>query len=128
MIGKALGWLNIEISNITIYGFVVLLVMSSFLDKNDIEIGKVEKTWTILIYLGTYLLIILAAYLSWTTVGAERVMGVQGRYFIPILALPLICFCNKDSYLKFRNIDVKLSIISVILNIVAITNVIEFFV
>ncbi len=29
----------------------------------------------------------LALYLTWTPVGAERIEGVQGRYFLPLLAL-----------------------------------------
>ena len=36
------------------------------------------------------LLIFLSEYLSWTSVGAAFVDGVQGRYFLPIaLLLPL---------------------------------------
>ena len=35
--------------------------------------------------LGSVLLIYLALYLSWTSVGAALVAGVQGRYFIPLL-------------------------------------------
>jgi uncharacterized membrane protein len=34
---------------------------------------------------GSVLLIYLALYLSWTSVGAALVAGVQGRYFIPLL-------------------------------------------
>ncbi|MFD2676332.1 DUF2142 domain-containing protein [Camelimonas lactis] len=35
--------------------------------------------------------IFAAQYLSWTPVGASRVEGVQGRYFIPVLLLCAIC-------------------------------------
>ena len=40
--------------------------------------------------LGSIELIFVALYLSWTPVGADRVDGVQGRYFIPLL--PVLLF------------------------------------
>jgi hypothetical protein len=40
--------------------------------------------------LGSAELIFLALYLSWTPVGMERIDGVQGRYFIPLL--PILLF------------------------------------
>lgn len=36
--------------------------------------------------LATIAAVVLSQYVSWTHVGAETVAGVQGRYFLPILA------------------------------------------
>lgn len=126
-IGAHMGWLNIENARIVIDLFVVALAISPFLEKSETEYNKFEKIWSFLIYVGTYLLIILAAYLSWTTVGKDTVMGVQGRYFIPILALPLLCLCNKNRYLKFKNVNIVVPTIYLVLNLITITNIAKFF-
>lgn len=128
MIGSSMGWLNINTSKIVINIFIMLLAISPFLDKNEKELKTKEKIWSLLVFAGVYILIILAAYLSWTTVGIDTVMGVQGRYFLPICALPLLCVCNKEKYLKFKNINIILPIICVILNFITIIDIIKFYV
>ena len=45
---------------------------------------------TIAVMLGTFLIITLALYVSFTTVGNNFVEGVQGRYFLPII--PMLLF------------------------------------
>jgi uncharacterized membrane protein len=41
--------------------------------------------------LATISAIVLSQYVSWTHVGADHVDGVQGRYFLPVLAfLPFV--------------------------------------
>lgn len=126
-IGNYMGWLNIETANIVIYTFIMLFILSPFLEKGEVEYNKWEKIWGLLIYIGTYLLIILAAYLSWTTVGKDTVMGVQGRYFIPVMALPMLCLCNKERYLKFNNIKLIMPIIYLVLNVITIIDIAKFF-
>lgn len=54
--------------------------------------GTVERSvrhafWCIALVLASVLLVMTAMYLMWTYVGRDIVMGVQGRYFIPILCL-----------------------------------------
>ena len=46
-------------------------------------------------------LILTSLYLQWTTCGADVIDGVQGRYFLPILLLPAVVFCRKDSLKKY---------------------------
>lgn len=128
-IGSSLGWLNIGVPSVVLYIFIMLLIVSPFLDENKIELERSEKIWTNLIALGTYMLVILAMYITWTDVGAKVIKGVQGRYFIPVLALPLLTMCGKEKNIaksKYNNITV--AIISVLLNCVAISEVAKFFV
>ena len=127
MVGSLMGWLNIEISRVVIIMFVILLALSPFLEENEIKNNRKEKIWNLIIFFGTYILIVLAAYLSWTTVGADKVMGVQGRYFLPIIILPLISLCDKDRYVKFKNIKYILPIICIGLNLIAISDIAKFF-
>lgn len=128
LIGSHLGWLNIETSTTTINMFMILLFISPFLDINTNNLDKKEKGLNLIIFAGTYALIILAGYLSWTNVGDTNVAGIQGRYFIPILILPLLSLCSRDRYLKFKHINLILPAICIILNINVITDLIQFFI
>ena len=127
IVGSLMGWLNIEIPRLVTIGFIVLLSLSPFLEENKVTLNIKQKIWNIIIFLGTYILIILAAYVSWTTVNLDKVMGVQGRYFLPIIILPLLCLCDKDRYIKFKNIKYVLPTICVGLNIIAIVDIAKFF-
>lgn len=127
-IGSHLGWLNIETSDIVIIMFIAILALSPFLVENKEELKNMEKIWIVFVALAVYLLVILALYLTWTSVGLDKVLGVQGRYFIPILSLPLLCLCKKERYIKFKNINLTLPLILTILNIVTISDIIEFFI
>jgi uncharacterized membrane protein len=54
---------------------------------------------SILCYIISFLGIFFAMYLTWAPqevgVGSDLITGVQGRYFIPALFLPMIVFKNK---------------------------------
>lgn len=53
--------------------------------------GPLRPQWAALIALvGSVELIFMVQYLTWTPVGAARIDGVQGRYFIPLL--PVLVF------------------------------------
>ncbi|WP_040682178.1 DUF2142 domain-containing protein [Methanobrevibacter boviskoreani] len=75
---------------------------------------------TLLIALGTY----IVQYISWTTVGLPKIQGVQGRYFIPVIALLLIIFSfNSNNKLLKSN---KFDFIKNNYNILAVTFIISF--
>ena len=50
--------------------------------------------WDALLLAGACVLVITAAYLMWTHVGSWFVWGVQGRYFLPLLALVAAAWCS----------------------------------
>ena len=128
-IGNSLGWLNIQNSNIVLYMFIVLLAFSPFLDKNKEEcFSKLQKLFVCLVYFSVFGLVVLGMYLTYTTVGKDEVMGVQGRYFIPIVMLPLLSLCCKNKYIEFKNIKIVLPIILTILNGITLINIFGFFV
>lgn len=89
----------------TIYPIVsyivsICLLMSLFVneDSKALEINTLRKVWTMLIMFGTSLLIITAIYIQWTSlagigkIGNEIILGIQGRYFIPVVALMIFAF------------------------------------
>lgn len=70
---------------------VVFFVAFSLFYKIDVKFKKKERIITALIFLITYVGIYAVFYLNWTTVGLNTILGVQSRYFLPIIALiPLL--------------------------------------
>ena len=126
-IGSALGWMDISVPNLTIVSYLFLLLISPFLEKHEEELDIKSKIWTMLIFLGTSAVVITALYIIWTGVGQWNIMGVQGRYFLPIGLLVLLCMCSKKRFLQFKHINVILPILLTLLNLSAIQQIIGFF-
>lgn len=126
-VGSELGWLEIKPSQTLISIYILLLLASAIIEKNNYEIKKLEKVWILLICIGITILIQLAMYWTFTPVGANFIGGVQGRYFIPIIILVLLCISKKDNYIKIKNPELKVLIISTIINLFVIQNIYSFF-
>lgn len=109
MIGSRLGWLRIEIPDIFIFGFILILLIGILKkegEKGELRTG--DKIGALLIVLSAVGGSILGMALSWTPVGSEYIMGVQGRYFLPMLPLFLVILRNNRIVVR-KNID-KLAI------------------
>lgn len=124
--GKSLGWLNIEIPSlyITIYIFILLIV--PFLNDESFELSKNEKKISIIIYIICFCAILGGLYLLWSPVGSNVVTGVQGRYFVPINLLLLLCLIKKHRNLDIKCADKLILIYLIALNIYAIKTIILF--
>ena len=97
------------------------------LENNEVAFSREQKIWNFLIVVGTALLIIGAMYISWTGVGAEVVEGVQGRYFIPLLPLLLLCVSMKQNYIKWNHVHLWLQIVLVLLNGITLNTIFQHF-
>lgn len=85
------------------YVFTVVLLISLFInDDNEMfEINNIKRILVYLIMAGTSFLIVTAIYIQWTSlfgIGNYIILGIQGRYFIPIVTL-LIFVINKSKIL-----------------------------
>lgn len=127
MIGNSLGWQNIQINDSLILLYFSLLILSVWFEKNECSFTKLQRIYVLLIALGTILLIFTAMYLGWTEVGAGIIVGIQGRYFIPIAVLLLLVMCLKDNYIKLKNIKFTYFIIITLINSLAIYEIQQFF-
>ncbi len=58
------------------------------------SIGVAYVILTLLMILGTSAIVWTSMYASYTTVGADEIRGVQGRYFIPMFLPFAMCFLN----------------------------------
>lgn len=127
-VGESLGWLNITVPRITITIFLFIFILSAFLENNERELKTPEKLYTMFIAIGIYALVIIGLYLSWSPVGDKMVCGVQGRYFIPIFILPILCLCKKNNYVKIKHINLIIPILLTLLDLSVIKVIFNFFI
>lgn len=96
-----------------IIGIVCLISLLINEEESELEINNIKKTLVYLIIFGTIVLMVTALYIQWTSlfeIGRHVILGIQGRYFIPIVAL-IIFVTGK---IKIVNLN-KNSLINVIL-------------
>ena len=108
------GWLKYSYSILT----VIMLFMFGKLcaQEKDMNISLVGKVLILLMVVGNYSFSCLALYISWTPVGSAEINGIQGRYFIPLIAaLALLLTSNKN---KTQNIILQKNDMIVILTMI----------
>lgn len=124
MIGSHLGWLNILMPVWIINSWVVILILSPLSEKSNVEVFLYEhKLLYFLIAIAVVLVVMLAMALAWTPKEYDVIIGVQGRYFIPIIFLLLICLQNSKIYLKENMVKILLVIIPM-MSVISIYNLI----
>lgn len=116
----------------TIYPIVsyiisIALILSLFTnnDEKELDVHYFKKIWIGLVILGTSLLIITAIYIQWTSlfeIGSKVILGIQGRYFIPVIALLIFIISNtklktNDKYLINTVILMQLPVLCQIMEV-----------
>ena len=98
------GWLSYSVPGIDSL-FLMLFGASIILYPNNVKIAKKTRIGAILTCLFVFIATELALYISWTPVGSGSILGVQGRYYIPILCLFAVALgCNNEGlYLNKQN-------------------------
>ena len=127
-IGQYMGWLSITFPLPYIYLYIALLFVAIFVEKNVEVLTKWEKLWGIFLAFLMCLLVVTGMYIEYSAVGANTTAGVQGRYFLPIIILALLCICKKDNYIKIKNPNVVIPLCSLLINSLFIKQVILFFI
>lgn len=91
MIGSNLGWLNIPVCSLLAAGYLMILVLqvSGNNDMAEIRMDLQSKFMLGGVSLLVFCLTFVTLYGQWTAYGFNKILGVQGRYFLPLL-LPLI--------------------------------------
>lgn len=88
------GWLTVPLPSWLIYLYTICLFLVAIIDHNYIKIQIKQKIIFLSIFLLIFGFIISSLYISWTPVGFNEILGLQGRYFIPIIPLFLLLFYN----------------------------------
>ncbi len=90
MVG-AIGWLVVPLPT-TAYLFALFgMILTVCIRRPDEPVlPRLVGVWPLLLVAGGIALVALALYLTWNTVGSAAILGVQGRYFLPLLPLLLV--------------------------------------
>ena len=98
MVGMALGWLEIPMPQEVLLLSVVNLFLATIrTDSEPKTLIKNSHCFTfILCALGVFGLTLTAMLLNWTPIWSALILGVQGRYFLPVLPLLLFCVQKMD--------------------------------
>ena len=105
MLGQHLGWIQIELSNVLVMAFVVILLLSAFRARGEKQFITTENKWMIfLLCAASVMLVLMGMLVSWTPITYVSVEGIQGRYFFPLL-LPLLMILRNSKIIFDKNGD-----------------------
>ncbi len=90
------GWLDapLPLAAMVAWAAVLLMVAATDGDRQVVFAGW-QRLWTAAVAGATLLLLSLSQYLSWTPLGADRIDGLQGRYFLPLLPAGALLLYNR---------------------------------
>jgi uncharacterized membrane protein len=89
------GWLEYSIPFLPIV--TIVLFAKVCLQEKGMQLSIMNKILVFLMVIGVYVSTCLAMYISWTPVGSTTILGVQGRYFIPVIALSSLLFVPSNT-------------------------------
>lgn len=121
------GWFTPYIVDFVFIAFLLFVTFQKDETQNDIKFSKKDKIIISVILLLIIALIFGGMYVGFTRAEYTIVEGVQGRYFIPILALILILFEGNRISLKLSYKKVIYFISLVVLYIPSLLTMVEYF-
>ena len=96
MFGHILSGLSLVLPLWYIYVFIFILFASIFYGKKDSFVPSwPQRAWFAVICACVVLARMLDMFLGWTPYGSPIILGLQGRYFIPILPLAALILRSK---------------------------------
>ena len=106
--------------------FVVGLVAVLWADSTRERVNSRYRLGLVLVFIVSYLATAASLYLTFTSVGADRIFGVQGRYFIPLALLLLLALTglsrrgkmtvSRKWVVVFLNMALSLNLLGIILS------------
>src|SRR5262249_40865882 len=89
LVGK-LGWLDVQLPIPFLVVYLAVLLALVFLDTSPrIELRPWQRGIAAVAVLAGMVLVSASQYATWTPYGADFILGIQGRYFLP-LVLPAV--------------------------------------
>lgn len=122
--GMQLGWLDINVSRIVIYGLMLLIALSVLKtdggkEKMQPEITAGQKLLCLFAAVCSVGMVFVSLFISWTPRESMEILGIQGRYFLPLLPLAIIWLDSKNIKIQ-KDISRKLMFAAVCLQCTAI--------
>lgn len=95
--GSQLGWLKIDVFRFNTYAYILILMIAMYID--NIKLSKKQKFVFYLVPFIVMNLIFLGFYILYYNKLEGLIYGVQSRYFIPVMILPMLSLSS-----RFKNI------------------------
>lgn len=87
--GNRLAWIEDTVPNVIIVGLLLIMGIYSTHEMDEIELENKDKYFFNLVIILTLLLTPMML-LSFTNEGSDVIMGLQGRYYLPILSVVMM--------------------------------------
>jgi uncharacterized membrane protein len=115
MLGTVVAIYHYSTPDIVIYTFLFLMILFGLLNnETDVKLfnlRKADKTIMVFIMLAVILLIYTALYVGFTPVAYPIVLGIQGRYFIPVAIFFFLSISNQQFINKNKDLNFLLNTI-----------------
>lgn len=122
-VGRILAGLTIMMDELPIYTYIGLLIISAFSYEGENRSFSLRQKLTFITSaMCTVFAVMLTMFLGWTSDTRTVILGIQGRYFIPIFPLLLMCLNNR-MVKNNHPIEKYVSAVSVLINYDFLTHV-----
>lgn len=128
-LGRNLGTYTITNNSflMIILSFVLFSSLFIMKEKKEIVLDKKDKIVFILITIFVVCLIETGLYMLWNAVGSNTIEGVHGRYFIPILLLPLMMFRSEKISVETKYAQYIMIIMVVLIQAYVMLTILRYF-
>ena len=126
------GWQDTPlpfVAVLIVYGLLFVIFFVRYLKPEDVEFRRNRRAYNVGVLTVAALLfgaICMALYLSWTAVGVDKIAGLQGRYFIPVLIVlstvtisKLTIYIKEETYVNILRSLILIVLVSSVLTISA---------
>lgn len=114
------GWNTPTILSIVLSIVLFLITIEDDKDSQEYYFTKIERLILIFIAILETISVFAALYIDWSTAQSNYVIGIQGRYFIPILPIFLLGISNNILKINIKNKRVKYFILIISIYIISI--------
>lgn len=126
LFGSELGWLDIRVPIVFIIPIFLVLLYAGFRREDEEQLISVtSKAWMWIVFIGTCFLAALGMLLHWTAKSDSFIQGIQGRYYLPALVLPVLAIRTKTACVS-KNADRIIATLIPIIYIFIFTSILKY--
>lgn len=89
-----LGWQDTRLDFLTYIIYPIMFFLSIFCEKTKHFFAKWQNALIATVVIFSYLIIVTYMYLAWSTIGNPIVIGLNGKYFIPLVLPAMLLIKN----------------------------------
>lgn len=125
-VGQSLSTCLLELPTWIVPAFTALLILSAQnIDGNELDMPRGMRPALLALSAAVVLSFMATMFLTWIHNTDKIIVGVQGRYFIPILPLLMLSLNNKIVVLR-KNIDRGMTVLAILLSARTVLAILDF--